>query len=244
MLEEIHLAYEEILQLEQALIELDEQNTTNTLEIRKREAKVIFMLKQAEEIEEVLQRKENNSDNYAEQIREQFDSIQKQITQHRNQIEILNESTKQNLLKRHDMRQQLYEYYSQIRQIRDSIQTDRITMQDNKDFLALVIKNNYLESQNVQLLLNLQLQARTIIDLKNMIHKQQLFIEENDIGMSPQAQAGNIDIFLGDHDDLAEGLDDDEDNNNMDEPDDDEPAVPIDKDHVRGTQGDSQLRYS
>jgi dsDNA-binding SOS-regulon protein len=157
MLEEIHLAYEEILQLEQALIELDEQNTTNTLEIRKREAKVIFMLKQAEEIEEVLQRKENNSDNYAEQIREQFDSIQKQITQHRNQIEILNESTKQNLLKRHDMRQQLYEYYSQIRQIRDSIQTDRITMQDNKDFLALVIKNNYLESQNVQLLLNLQL---------------------------------------------------------------------------------------
>jgi len=244
MLEEIHLAYEEILQLEQALIELDEQNTTNTLEIRKREAKVIFMLKQAVEIEEVLQRKENNSDNYAEQIREQFDSIQKQITQHRNQIEILNESTKQNLLKRHDMRQQLYEYYSQIRQIRDSIQTDRITMQDNKDFLALVIKNNYLESQNVQLLLNLQLQARTIIDLKNMIHKQQLFIEENDIGMSPQAQAGNIDIFLGDHDDLAEGLDDDEDNNNMDEPDDDEPAVPIDKDHVRGAQGDSQLRYS
>ena len=45
-------------------------------------------------------------------------------------------------------------------------------MADNKDFLNLVIKNNYLESQNVQLLLNLQLQARTIIDLKNMIHKQ------------------------------------------------------------------------
>ena len=64
-------------------------------------------------------------------------------------------------------------------------------MADNKDFLNLVIKNNYLESQNVQLLLNLQLQARTIIDLKNMIHKQQLFIEENDIGMSPAAQAGS-----------------------------------------------------
>ena len=43
ILEEIHLAYEEILQLEQALIELDEQNTTNTLEIRKREAKAIFL---------------------------------------------------------------------------------------------------------------------------------------------------------------------------------------------------------
>ena len=45
MMAEIHLTYEEILQLEQALIELDEQNTTNTLEIRKREAKMIFILK-------------------------------------------------------------------------------------------------------------------------------------------------------------------------------------------------------
>lgn len=42
---------------------------------------------------------------------------------------------------------------------------------DAKEYLELVIKNNFLESQNVQLLLNLQLQARTIIDLKNMITK-------------------------------------------------------------------------
>jgi len=62
---------------------------------------------------------------------------------------------------------------------------------ENKDFLELVIKNNFLESQNVQLLLNLQLQARTIIDLKNMIHKQQMFIEENEIGTSAAAQAGS-----------------------------------------------------
>ena len=44
-----------------------------------------------------------------------------------------------------------------------------------------MVKNNFLESQNVQLLLNLQLQARIIIDLKNMITKQQKFIEDNDI---------------------------------------------------------------
>ena len=54
ILEEIHLAYEEILQLEQALIELDEQNTTNTLEIRKREAKAIFLQKQQEEIDDQI----------------------------------------------------------------------------------------------------------------------------------------------------------------------------------------------
>lgn len=58
---EIYLTYEEILQLEQALIELDEQNTTNTLEIRKRDAKTIFLLKQVEEIEEMLKSKENAS---------------------------------------------------------------------------------------------------------------------------------------------------------------------------------------
>jgi hypothetical protein len=87
-------------------------------------------------------------------------------------VEILNESTKQNLLKRQSMKQNLYEYYQQIRKIKESISTDRIKLQDNKDYLELVIKNNFLESQNVQLLLNLQLQARTIIDLKNMIQKQ------------------------------------------------------------------------
>ena len=59
---EIHLTYEEILQLEQALIEVDEQNTTNTLEIRKREAKMIFIMKQVEDIEDVLLSKENNTD--------------------------------------------------------------------------------------------------------------------------------------------------------------------------------------
>jgi pSer/pThr/pTyr-binding forkhead associated (FHA) protein len=53
------------------------------------------------------------------------------------------------------MKQNLYEYYQQIRKIKESISTDRIKLQDNKDYLELVIKNNFLESQNVQLLLNL-----------------------------------------------------------------------------------------
>jgi hypothetical protein len=61
MLAEIHLVYDEILQLEQALIELDEQNTTNTLDIRKREAKMYFQAKSLEEIEDLLITKENSS---------------------------------------------------------------------------------------------------------------------------------------------------------------------------------------
>ena len=46
--------YEEIIQLEQALIELDEQNTINAMEIRKREAKAFLMTKQIEDIEDQL----------------------------------------------------------------------------------------------------------------------------------------------------------------------------------------------
>ena len=44
------------------MIEVDEQNTTNTLEIRKREAKMIFIMKQVEDIEDVLLSKENNTE--------------------------------------------------------------------------------------------------------------------------------------------------------------------------------------
>lgn len=50
--------------MEQALIELDEQNTTNTLEIHKRDAKTIFLIKQVEEIEEMLGSKENGASGY------------------------------------------------------------------------------------------------------------------------------------------------------------------------------------
>ncbi len=63
MMAEIQEAYEEIIQLEQALIELDEQNTMNALEIRKREAKVFIMQRQNEDlIEEQKMTKENMGD--------------------------------------------------------------------------------------------------------------------------------------------------------------------------------------
>lgn len=52
------------------------------------------------------------------------------------------------------MKDNLYENYQDIRKIKDSIE-QRIQNEDIRDFLELVIKNNFLESQNVQLLLNL-----------------------------------------------------------------------------------------
>ncbi len=76
------------------------------------------------------------------------------------------------------MKEDLLESYEKIREIRQIIPT-KIKHQDARDYLELVIKNNFLEAQNVQLLLNLQLQARTISQLKSMIMRQQRFIQEN-----------------------------------------------------------------
>jgi len=45
------------------------------------------------------------------------------VEQQREQIVILHESTKQNLIKRQSMKQELYENYQMIKQIRASIDT-------------------------------------------------------------------------------------------------------------------------
>lgn len=59
------------------------------------------------------------------------------------------------------MKEQLFENYNKITKIRSSIH-NRIESDDVKEHLLLVINNVFLESQNIQLLLNLQLQAKTI----------------------------------------------------------------------------------
>ena len=78
------------------------------------------------------------------------------------------------------MKKDLLESYQLIRKIRSEI-PEHISTADIKEFLDLIIKNNFLESQNVQLLLNLQLQSRTIADLKMMILRQQKFISVNNL---------------------------------------------------------------
>ena len=112
-MQEIQVAYEEIIQLEQALIELDEQNTLNAMEIRKREAKVFLISKQIEENEETLEGvgKENNGAVNVPQVRSELMQFKKSIQLQQEQILILNESTKSNLEKRHSMKQALYQNY-------------------------------------------------------------------------------------------------------------------------------------
>lgn len=148
---EIAVVSEDILQLEQSLIELDEQNTLNAIEISKREAKILLLRTQMEEFQD----KENNTEEL------DYEALNKHIGQHTDQINILSESTRQNLIKRQSMKEQLFENYNKITKIRSSIHS-RVESNEVKEYLLLLIKCQFLESQNVQLLLNLQLQAKTI----------------------------------------------------------------------------------
>lgn len=77
IMQEIQIAYEKIIQLEQALIELDEQNTLNAMEIRKREAKVFLTTKQIEDLEDTIQEMQNNGETEGEYG--SITSLQKEI---------------------------------------------------------------------------------------------------------------------------------------------------------------------
>lgn len=79
--QEIERTYEEIIQQEQALIELDEQNTLNAMEIRKRDAKVFLFGQQIQDNEEELNDKENSQDH--QKIKDNQVQLNKQITQQR-----------------------------------------------------------------------------------------------------------------------------------------------------------------
>ena len=52
------------------------------------------------------------------------------------------------------MKEDLFEYYQRVRVISESID-NRIKNEDVQEYLEQVIKNNFLESQNFQILLNL-----------------------------------------------------------------------------------------
>lgn len=115
---EIQQVYEEIIQLEQGLIELDEQNTINEMDIRKREAKVFLLSKQIDDIEESI--KEAIDQNEQEELRKEREQLERKTKVQKEQILILNQSTEENLQKRHWMKEDLYQSYQQIRNIRES----------------------------------------------------------------------------------------------------------------------------
>ena len=73
---------------------------------------------------------------------------------------------------------QLAENISVAKRIRDSI-PKRINHKDKKEYLEMVIKNHVLELQNIELEIHLQIQEKTINDLKNIIQSQKKLIQDH-----------------------------------------------------------------
>lgn len=83
------------------------------MEIRKREAKTFLISKQIEDIDEILQGdgKENEEEANRQELEDERLSLQKQIETQQAQVTILNQSTEENLEKRHSMKAKLFKNY-------------------------------------------------------------------------------------------------------------------------------------
>ena len=147
--------------------------------IKTREAKLMLLINTLADLMKC------NSSEVTKEIKgddpQEIKNLKNQIDRQMSKIEILKENTKKNIEKRHSMKNDLLDSYEIVKKIRNEISI-KIKVIDVREFLELFIKNNFLESQNIQLLLNLQLQSRTIADLKSMISRQQQFINENCLG--------------------------------------------------------------
>ncbi|CAD8195951.1 unnamed protein product [Paramecium octaurelia] len=151
--EEIFENFQERIQLRRALMEIEEQNAMNFLEIKKRQS-------------EILQWKKSGEKNMPEDIRQGLKSIQ-----------TLKTSTEKNMIKKELMGLQLVENINNAKKIRESI-PKRIQSKEKRDYLELEIKNHVLELQNVELEINLQIQEKTINDLKMIVENQKKLIND------------------------------------------------------------------
>lgn len=66
------------------------------------------------------------------------------------------------------------------KKIREDIMR-KIRSKENRDTLEIIIKNHVLELQNIELEINLQIQERMIIDMRQIIITQKNILEENGI---------------------------------------------------------------
>lgn len=153
---EIFENFQERIQLRRALMELEEQNALNVLEIRKKQAEIQVWTK------------DNPSRDAIIDSRKSFPFEIKSLAR---QIQTLKTSTDKNTLKRELMNLHLMENIAIAKKIRDNI-PKRIRHSDKRDFLELVIKNHVLELQNIELEIHLQIQEKSIQDLKNIILSQ------------------------------------------------------------------------
>lgn len=133
-------------------------------------------------------------------------------------IRTLRVSTEKNSIRKEMMTLSLLENITNAKAIRDSI-PKKIQFQDRRNFLELVIKNHVLELQNIEMEINLQIQEKTILDLKNIVESQRTIIQENHL-LNDKSEEGlnavdnEIDLY---DEDLDEEFDDEEDEDDEDD---------------------------
>lgn len=86
-------------------------------------------------------------------------------------------STEKNTIRKEMMLLSLLENIANAKIIRDRIPI-KIKFQDKRNYLELVIKNHVLELQNIEMEIHLQIQDKTIADLKNIIDSQRKIITD------------------------------------------------------------------
>ena len=186
---EIFENFQERIQLRRALMELEEQNALNILEIRRKQTEISIW----------------NKDNNNKDIHKMDKKLLPiEIKSQFRQIQTLKASTDKNTLKREIMNLHLMENIAVAKKIRDNI-PKRIKHQDKRDFLELVIKNHVLELQNIELEIHLQIQEKSIQDLKNIITNQKKYM--NDVHSDKNLTEDNNLVLNVNNQDLENELD-------------------------------------
>ena len=177
--------FQQRIQIRRALMELDEQNATNILEMRKKRAEILDW----EKTETISSQRGNENEKDNEKGGNGFldgpkkrplSALPEHIKNNYENIKTLRTSTYKNIATRNQLNMQLIENIEEAKKIKDSI-AKRIQHVDKRQYLELVIKNHVLELQNIELEIQLKIQEKTIGDLKNIVEGQQRLLVENNL---------------------------------------------------------------
>ena len=169
--------FQQRIQIRRALMELDEQNATNILEMRKKRAEIVDWEKNdtlTSKGFEIAKAKEEASK------KRPLSALPEHIKVNYENIKTLRTSTYKNIATRNQLNIQLIENIEEAKKLKDSI-AKRIKHSDKRAYLELVIKNHVLELQNIELEIQLRIQEKTISDLKHIVEGQQKLLIENNL---------------------------------------------------------------
>ena len=175
--------FQQRIQIRRALMELDEQNATNVLEMRKKKAEIIDWEKNEDATPQSTREEDPfrvNQNGFFLPKKRPLSALPDHIKQNYKSIRTLKVSTDKNTNIRNQLNLQLIENIAESKKIKNSI-NKRIKHKDKKQFLELVIKNHLMDLQNIEYEFHLKVQEKIINDFKDIITRQRKILAENNI---------------------------------------------------------------